>query len=58
VNRQIELGEDVFEDLLERDVGVEDENRLGLRVEIFQETLEKRGLAVPASPIRVMKPLR
>src|SRR6185369_17329929 len=45
VHRQIELVEDVLEDLLEGDVGVEDEDGLGLLVELIEQLVEQGRLA-------------
>src|SRR5262249_20947855 len=42
-----EVLQDVLEDALERQEGVEDEGRLGGRVERLQERLQQRGFARP-----------
>ena len=45
VHRQVELAEDVLEDLVEGDVGVEDEHRTRRLVEVVEQLLQQRRLA-------------
>ena len=45
VDRQIELGEDILENLVKGDVGVEDEHRPGALIELVEQLLQQRGLA-------------
>ncbi|MFI5396449.1 MAG: hypothetical protein ACHQ9S_13030 [Candidatus Binatia bacterium] len=45
MNWKVEFGKDVFEDFFEGHVGIEDEDRLGLRVEILEQFVQQSRLA-------------